>query len=139
VNDIIVGVGKSESAKRAAQAAAELAAATGDNLHIVMSVSKVSSRDVAIGGERYHTDDLAESENFLRELARQLPHDKITTMIGVGEPAEVLCDEAKRLDARMIVVGNLRVQSISRILGAIANEVAQKAPCDVLICHTVGK
>ena len=47
-----------------------------------------------------------------------------------------LCDEAKRLDAEMIIVGNRRVQGMSRVLGSIAMDVARNAPCNVLIVHT---
>jgi nucleotide-binding universal stress UspA family protein len=36
----------------------------------------------------------------------------------------------------MIVVGNRRVQGISRVLGAIATDVARRASCDVLISDT---
>ena len=39
-------------------------------------------------------------------------------------------------DADVIVVGNKRVQGVSRILGSIARYVAAHAPCDVYIAHT---
>ena len=52
------------------------------------------------------------------------------------DPASALCDEAERLDASIIVVGNKRVQGISRVLGSIAGGVAKMAPCDVYIVHT---
>jgi nucleotide-binding universal stress UspA family protein len=56
--------------------------------------------------------------------------------VQTGDPATVLCEEAQRLNARMIVVGNRRVQSAARVLGAIATDVARHAHCDVLIAHT---
>lgn len=37
----------------------------------------------------------------------------------------------------MIVVGNKRTQGLSRVLGAVAGEIAHNAPCDVLIVKTV--
>ena len=45
--------------------------------------------------------------------------------------------EAERLEADVIVVGNRRMQGVSRLLGSVANEVAHNAPCDVLIVKTV--
>ncbi|MCP3973298.1 MAG: universal stress protein, partial [bacterium] len=39
-------------------------------------------------------------------------------------------------NARMIVVGNRRVQGIARVLGSVASDVAKRAPCSVLIAHT---
>ena len=49
-----------------------------------------------------------------------------------------MCKEAAELDALMIVVGNRRVQGVSRVLGSIANDVLKQAPCDVLIANTTG-
>jgi nucleotide-binding universal stress UspA family protein len=50
----------------------------------------------------------------------------------------VMCEEARRLEARMIVVGNRRVQGAARVLGSIASDVAKHAPCDVYIANTTG-
>lgn len=60
-----------------------------------------------------------------------------TTAIGEGKPAKVLLEEAVAVGAEMIVVGNRRMQGVSRVLGSIANEVAHHAPCDVYIVKTV--
>ena len=54
-----------------------------------------------------------------------------------GKPATAFVDEAIRLDARLIVVGNRRVQGVGRILGSVASSVAAHAPCDVYIVKTV--
>jgi nucleotide-binding universal stress UspA family protein len=136
MNDIIVGVDPSDTARRAAETAASLASACGANLHLVTCVTHGKSRDVAIGSDHWHIDPLSEAETFLKDLARALPHDQITTIVGAGDPATTLCEEAARLDARMIVVGNRRVQGVSRLLGSIATDVARHAPCDVLIANT---
>ena len=53
-----------------------------------------------------------------------------------GKPADVLLDTARELDAELIVVGNRRMQGFSRVLGAIANEIVHRAPCDVLLVKT---
>ena len=53
------------------------------------------------------------------------------------KPADALINEAERLEAEVIVVGNRRMQGVSRLLGSVANEVAHNAPCDVLIVKTV--
>ena len=47
-----------------------------------------------------------------------------TYAVVVADPATSLCDEAVRLDASMIVVGNKRVQGAARVLGSIAGDVA---------------
>ena len=53
------------------------------------------------------------------------------------KPADALLAEAERVEAEVIVVGNRRMQGVSRLLGSVANEVAHNAPCDVLIVKTV--
>ena len=47
-----------------------------------------------------------------------------------------LVSEADRLEARLIVVGNRRVQGPARILGSIARTVAANASCDVYVANT---
>ncbi|MFA9563658.1 MAG: universal stress protein [Acidimicrobiales bacterium] len=136
MNDIVVGVDQSPTAREAAVTAASLAAETGSNLHIVMCLSRGSSREVQVGSDRFYLDSVAEAETYLSDLSRSLPHDRITSTVGQGDPATAICEEATRLDARMIVVGNRRVKGISRVLGSVAATVAKRAPCDVLIANT---
>lgn len=137
MNDVIVGVDRSETARRAGEKAAELAAAYGTNLHLVMCVQKVRSVDVGVGGDHFHSDWVSEAEEFLKDFIRTLPHKNVSYKVGTGDPAATMCDEAERLDARTIVVGNRRVQGMARALGSVAQDVVRKAPCDVLIAHTV--
>ncbi|WP_281445477.1 universal stress protein, partial [Paenarthrobacter nicotinovorans] len=47
-----------------------------------------------------------------------------------------LVNEAEMQDARLIVVGNRRMQGLGRVLGSVANTVAHTAPCDVYIAKT---
>lgn len=134
---IIVGVDQSETARRAAFAAAKLASACGKSLHVVMAVSRRKSVDVAVGGsDRWHLDSLTNAEQFLDALIGELPAAPITCAVSLQDPATALCEEAERLEAEMIVVGNRRVQGAGRLLGAVATDVARRAPCDVLIANT---
>ncbi len=136
MNDIVVGVDKSATARRAAETAASLAAALGVNLHVVMCTTRRRSKDISVGGDRWHVDSISEAESFLAGLSRELDHDQITTSVGAENPAAAMCEAASSLDAKMIVVGNRRVQGVSRVLGSIASDVAKQAPCDVLIANT---
>lgn len=135
MNDIIVGVDTSETAKRAAMAAAEMARAHGSNLHLVTCVER-SAAQVGIGNDAVHVDSLGTGDDFLRSLALTLGHDEITTAVSFDDPATMLCAEAARLDARTIVVGNRRVQGATRVLGSVAAKVIRQAPCDVLVANT---
>jgi nucleotide-binding universal stress UspA family protein len=62
---------------------------------------------------------------------------KVTNAVLQGKPSVAIVDEAKRLDAELIVVGNRRVQGISRVLGSVAGGVTAHAPCDVYVAKTV--
>jgi nucleotide-binding universal stress UspA family protein len=134
---IVVGVDQSETARRAAFAAAKMAAACCSPLHVVMAVSRGKSVEVNVGAsDRWHLDWLSTAEQFLDALIGELPTSPITRAVSLHDPATALCEEAERLEAGIIVVGNRRVQGTSRLLGAVATDVARRAPCDVLIANT---
>ncbi len=135
MNEIVVGVDGSETSRRAATRGADLASARGVGLHLVTSVER-SSATVRGGGESWHVDSLTEGEDLLRSIALMLPLDDITMSVQYADPADAMCSEADRLDATMIAVGNRRVQSAARVLGAIASQVTRHASCDVLIVNT---
>lgn len=133
---IVVGVDQSDTARRAALTAANLASALGAPLHLVMAVSRTRSGGVASGGDQFHVDWLSTAEQFLDGFVGELRTTPVTRAISVKDPATAMCEEAEKLSAQMIVVGNRRVQGISRVLGSIASDVLKHAPCDVLIANT---
>ena len=133
---IIVGIDDSETARRAAGKAAALAAETGSTLHLLTCVPGSESETVGVGSDQVTIDPITDAEGRLQAVADALPHDDINVHAYYGDPADVMCDLADRLDARMIVVGNRRVQGVSRVLGSIATQVARHADCDVLIANT---
>ena len=135
MNEIVVGVDGSETARRAAHKAAEIAAARGVGLHLVTTVPRNTST-VRGSGENWQIDSLSDGEQRLRSLAVALPADEVTMSVQYGDAAEAMCAEAARRDASMIVVGNRRVQSAARVLGTIATHVTRIADCDVLIVNT---
>ncbi|KQU28481.1 hypothetical protein ASG69_10770 [Rhodococcus sp. Leaf225] len=75
---------------------------------------------------------VADAAEDLRTLV-----EHVTTSVVYGRPAVALSDEAARLNAELIVVGNRRTQGLSRVLGSIASAVAAHAPCDVYIAKSV--
>jgi nucleotide-binding universal stress UspA family protein len=138
MNDIVVGIDRSETAARAAVVGAEMASALGVNLHLVTCAEKGRSTDLTVGSDHFHTDWLAEADLFLKDTARELGYEQVTFLVASGNPATVLCDEARRVEARMVVVGNRRMQGVSRVLGSVARDVLKAADCDVLIVNTMG-
>lgn len=138
MNEIIVGVDGSATARMAAVAAAEMATNFNRPLHIVTSMKSHNSREVHGGGsEVWHIDSVGVAEDLLKAMAGELKVKvPVTHAVVMSDVASGLCDEATRLNASMIVVGNKRVQSAARVLGSIASDVAKRAPCNVLIVHT---
>jgi nucleotide-binding universal stress UspA family protein len=134
---IIVGVDDSDTSRRAAVKAAELATCLGAPLHLVMAVHRGRSAEVAaVGADTWQIDSVTTSGQFLETLIRELPCEQATHTVSLGEPAAALCEEADRLNAQMIVVGNRRVQGLTRLLGAVATDVVRRANCDVLVANT---
>ena len=72
----------------------------------------------------------------LTYLARDYNHLNISVAAVPGAPAKVLLDEAESVDADLIFVGNRHVQGLGRVLGSVAEDVAHRAPCAVLIAKT---
>ena len=137
MNPFIVGVDGSETAHRAAVTAADLASKCDAPLHLVTGMKRRGGREVSAGSDTWHLDPLTDAEQLLAGLRSELVAPVITSAVVSDDPAKALCEEAKRLDADMIIVGNRRVQGASRILGSIATDVLHIAPCNVLVVHTV--
>jgi nucleotide-binding universal stress UspA family protein len=139
---ILVGVDGSASSMKAAKAAAELAASTGATLHVLTAVDpqRMGSHEgsAALGDIRALTPGEA-AESIAAEVAGSLTGvvPQVESSPIQGKPADALVEEAKRLGADLIVVGNRRVQGIGRVLGSVATDVAHHAPCDVYIVKTV--
>ena len=138
-NIIVVGVDGGETSLTAARRAAELANRLGATLHVVTVEDKAEVEKFADrpGSTLMTSGELAEamSSDVASDL-RALTSD-VTSAVVPGRPAAALVDEAQRLDAMLIVVGNRRVQGIARVLGSVASGVAAHAPCDVYIVKTV--
>ncbi len=133
---IVVGVDESETARAAARRAAELAEALGAELHIVMATGKPDSHVVKVGSDEFQVDDYASAEAHLQTVRLSLGYDKASTELGNAPAGKMLADIAARIGAQTIVVGNRRVQGVSRVLGSVASDVLRHAPCDVLVVNT---
>ncbi len=139
MNEIVVGIDGSATAHEASQRAAEMAAKFGRPLHLVMAVPRVRVEQINEGttSEKFTFDNVAVAESILKSAASEFRSlVSATTSVVIADPAKALCDEADRLSASCIVVGNKRVQGAARVLGSIAGGVSKSAPCDVLVVHT---
>ena len=136
----VIGTDGSETAARASKRAGELALATGATVHVVCAYSRSGGRTtLTVGSDEFNVSSLTTAEQVADQQAatfRAQGVEATSTAID-KKPADALIDEAERLEAELIVVGNRRMQGVSRLLGSVANEVAHNAPCDVLIVKTV--
>ena len=124
---IVVGVAKTESAKRAVEVATDLAKRYQADLHLVMAFERSSS---APG--RDARDD-AETHLSLLGTTSAVP---VHTHAMPGDPADTVLRVAGEIGADLIVVGNKGMQGARRILGSVPNSIAHGASCSVLIADT---
>jgi nucleotide-binding universal stress UspA family protein len=78
-----------------------------------------------------------DTERLLGEAREQLDGCEgggIQTRAAVGDPAIVLTDIAREVDAQLVIVGRRGGDFVRRtLLGSVAERVVQAAPCDVLV------
>ena len=138
VKNIVVGLSAAETSQTAVRQAFELAEATGAMVHVLTAVDDDEFAVIEVGSDRFEFSDsgLAKqaADAFVQRLA---PKVKWRSIVVEERPAAALIDEARRIDADLIVVGNVRMQGIGRVLGSVGNEVVHHAPCNVLIVKTV--
>lgn len=136
---ILVGVDGSETASEAAATAARLADSLGAGLHVVCAFPASAPTPTA-GADAPTSRDTAEelATTTAGALRSAYPGLTVTADAEPGKPAEALVLAAEQAGATLIVIGNKRVQGVSRILGSVAVDVVRKAPCDVYIAHTTG-
>ena len=137
----VIGTDGSETAAPRLQACRR--ARPGDRRHRARRVRLLQERwrspTLTVGSDEFNVSSLTSAEQIAEQQAatfRAQGVEATSTAID-KKPADALIDEAERLEAELIVVGNRRMQGVSRLLGSVANEVAHNAPCDVMIVKTV--
>jgi nucleotide-binding universal stress UspA family protein len=147
MDKIVVGFDGTASARKAADEAAAFALAMGADLHVVTVVTDDPGKhgiDIEVmEGEPVKAVEARSVGLRTRaaEIASQLDgaYEGLTVIptVLVGPAARSIVDYAKKVDADVIVVGNRRVQGLSRVLGSIAVDILRDAPCPVYIAKTM--
>ena len=135
----VVGTDGSATAAKAAERAGELARATGATVHVVCAYTNRGTTTIESGSDTFFVSALTDAEDIAEKQASALRAGGVTVTVAAvdGKPAAIILEEAKRVHADLIVVGNRRMQGVQRILGAVANDVVHHADCDVLVVKTV--
>lgn len=139
---IVVGTDGSPTAEKAVTRAIELAAATGDVLHIVtayrpVSIGKLESERASLPDEfRWALSADGDAQSLLHAARTKAAQAgvEVETHALQGDPASSIIAKAEEIDAHLIVVGSKGIER--RIRGSVPNSVTQDATCDVLVVHT---
>jgi nucleotide-binding universal stress UspA family protein len=122
-NVIVVGIDASDVDSAPLRTAAALARSSGAQLEVVSAA-------------RFMIGDHARATQAVQSVAQSLRDRGITAegQVRRGDAALALTDVATECNARLIVVGaGDRAGASRRVLGTIADYVAERSPCDVLI------
>jgi nucleotide-binding universal stress UspA family protein len=138
---IVVGTDGSDTAERAVNRAAELAALTGADLHLVSAYRQAPVRvgdgsvaeaaDWSVGGD--YKADAALQRTIARLRGKGISIDEHAPK---GDAGDAIVAVAVRENADLIVLGSKGMHGKGRLLGSVPNKVSHQAPCDLLIVHT---
>lgn len=141
---IVVGTDGSDSSLRAVDQAAGIAAEAGAKL--IVATAYLPKDDHHSGepdqptNEDYRTEGNAPVYGMLREAsdrARAAGATDVEERAVAGAPIDVLVDLAADVDADLLVVGNVGVNSIAgRLLGSVPKAVSRRAKTEVLVAET---
>ncbi|NTW49519.1 MAG: universal stress protein [Chlorobiales bacterium] len=103
-------------------------------LHIVEP--RPIATDMSVAYIPIETDLEKAAEDDLAQLVIDEKYKGVTAkrLVLIGEPAEMILQQAKALDVDLIILGSHGRTGLTRLLmGSVAEAVVRKAPCPVLI------
>jgi len=135
---VVVGADDSPTARRAVEAATEMALMSGGELHIVTAYEASAIRDGNLPAEFRHLGNDDEVDAVLQVLSFFPKSRGVTTTLHSvsGDAADAIILKATELNADLVVVGNRGMRGVRRVLGSVPNSVAHGAPCSVAIIDT---
>lgn len=145
---ILVAIDGSEQSVKAARAAIDIASKNGGEIHLLHVVrppafdySGVDFTGSMLPPEipDYLIDEWSKVGQLILDKARkEVESEDVQTTIevGMGDPAQVICDTAEKGNYELIVMGRRGVGGLGGLLlGSVSNRVLQLASCPVLIVH----
>src|SRR5689334_434331 len=142
---VVVGTDGSDTAGKAVQAAAELAAAMHVPLAVVVAFHPISAREQAwitagLGDTKYRVTGTDHAQQVLDAGVATAGETDGVTVAGhliEGDAVTALLSITDSQGPALLVVGNRGMNTLSgRLLGSVPSDVAYRAQCDVLIVHT---
>ena len=143
---VVVGTDGSETAGRAVQKAATLAATLRSKLVIATGYHRPDEDDWGPASQRAErrgslgafafqgaSDVAGDAVGIARSTARGVD---VSTSVREGDPAEILIEVAAAKDPSLLVVGNKGMMGAARFFGNVPNRISHHALSDLLICRT---
>jgi nucleotide-binding universal stress UspA family protein len=141
---VVVGTDGSESSFRAVDQAAAIAGKSGAKL--IVATAYLPEKELHSGepdqlkGEKYRTQGNAPIHGMLREAsdrARAAGAKDVEERSIEGAPIDVLVELVDEVNADLLVVGNVGVNSLAgRLVGSVPKAVSRRAKTEVLIAET---
>jgi nucleotide-binding universal stress UspA family protein len=142
---IVVGTDGSETARKAVEAAVDLAKLTGAKVELVSAYEPVSSQRLRDEARQVPPDlqwmvnPREDVDATLADAAERVGEAGVASRVYAreGDPAAAILDVAEELGSDLIVVGNKGMTGAKRfLLGSVPNKVSHHAPCSVMIVRT---
>ncbi len=142
---IVVGTDGSETARKAVEAAVDLAKLTGAKVELVSAYEPVSSQRLRDEARQVPPDlqwmvnPREDVDATLADAAERVGEAGVASRVYAreGDPADAILDVAEELGSDLIVVGNKGMTGAKRfLLGSVPNKVSHHAPCSVMIVRT---
>ncbi len=134
---IVVGLDGSPRQASVVAQAVELADRCGGKLILCRSMQvplSIPAIAWTIKGDDFAGFLKEHGEEALKRVRALLSESLVSDIVcRVGQPADILCEVAKEMDAELIVIGSHRYDGVDRFLGTTAAKVANRAHCDVMI------
>jgi nucleotide-binding universal stress UspA family protein len=129
---ILLAIDESEHARKAVAAAVELARAGGGTVHVLHAREVAFARATVVG------DSPEEAERLVAGVVEDLKQAGVAAEGSVRSaaagPARAILEQARDLDAGMIVLGSRGVGALGGLLlGSVAHKIIQLAACPVLV------
>lgn len=140
ISTVAVGLDGSATAAKAVEMAAELTRRFDGTLVLLSAFRDLKVAPASPASDsaelQWATNSSARTREILARTEARLRREGIncSTMIGEGDPADVLVKLAAQSGADVLVVGNRGMQR--RLLGSVPNTVTHNAACSVLVVKT---
>jgi nucleotide-binding universal stress UspA family protein len=141
---VVVGTDGSDTSLRAVDQAAAIAAKSDAKLIVAMAYLPEDEPHAGepdqLKGEQYRTEGNAPVYGMLRDAAdraRSAGVKEVEERAIAGAPIDVLVQLVDDVDADLLVVGNVGVNSIAgRLLGSVPKAVSSRAKTEVMVAKT---